>query len=503
MPGPANILWGPAHIQIYNDAYIAIARDRHPALLGRPAAEGWPEIHAEVLAPMLETVLAGRAMRISDLSVTLLGPNGHPEERVFATTWSPIRDGAGAVAGALEILVEVSDRREAQAALRESETRYRFLIESWTQAVWETDANGVVVADSPSWRAYTGQTLEEWLGYGWLDAIHPGDRAYAERQWREAIAAHGLVDADFRLRTPGGGWRWTNVRAAPVLDAAKRVEKWVGMNMNIDARKRAEAALREREEQQEFLLSLSDAFGLLALPAEITAVATARLCERLGVARVYYGEIAGNLLKVERDYTRGVPSLVGEHSLEPFGPDFIAAYRPGAVIMVEDAGHDPRLTPAARAELHGGRIAAFADAVLFEEDGEVSVLAVQSAAPRAWSASEEDLIREVGERVKSAIKRARAETALRESEERQRFLLALGDAMRAEPSAGGKIETAARHLGKRLKASRVLWAEYDWQNGLAHIFNGWFAHGAQPFPTVMRLKDYDGEVLNDLRAPAP
>lgn len=80
-----------------------------------------------------------------------------------------------------------------QKAMRESEARHRLLIGSWAQAVWETDADGVVVADSPSWRAYTGQTQEEWIGYGWLNAIHPDDRAYAEKQWREAIEARGLV----------------------------------------------------------------------------------------------------------------------------------------------------------------------------------------------------------------------------------------------------------------------------------------------------------------------
>ena len=135
---------------------------------------------------------------------------------------------------------------EAERA-HEGETRHRLLIESWAQAVWEADADGVVVADSPSWRAHTGQTLEEWLGYGWLNAIHPDDRAYAEQQWREAVAARVPVDAEFRLCAPDGGWRWTNVRAAPVLDARGNIEKWVGMNIDIDARKRAETALRESE----------------------------------------------------------------------------------------------------------------------------------------------------------------------------------------------------------------------------------------------------------------
>ena len=160
-----------------------------------------------------------------------------------------LRAADGSLIGFLKIGQDVTARRRADEALRESEARLSLLVESWAQAVWETDADGVVIADSPSWRAYTGQNLQEWLGYGWLDAIHPDDRSYAERQWRDAIAARGLVNAEFRLRAPGGTWRWTNVRAAPVLDAAGNIGKWAGMNIDIDAQKRAEAAMRESEER--------------------------------------------------------------------------------------------------------------------------------------------------------------------------------------------------------------------------------------------------------------
>lgn len=137
----------------------------------------------------------------------------------------------------------------AEEGLRESEARHRLVFEHWAQAVWETDAEGRVVADSASWRVYTGQTLDEWLGYGWVNAVHPDDRAFAERQWREAVDARGLVDAEFRLRAPGGGWRWTNVRAAPMIGSDGEVQKWLGLNIDIDARKRAEEALRESEQR--------------------------------------------------------------------------------------------------------------------------------------------------------------------------------------------------------------------------------------------------------------
>jgi PAS domain S-box-containing protein len=110
--------------------------------------------------------------------------------------------------------------------------------------VWETDAAGAVVADSPSWRAYTGQTLSQWLGWGGFDAVHPDDRALAEERWREAVASGRDFDAEFRLLGADGSCRWTNVRAVPIRAPDGGVRKWVGMNIDIDPRRRAEEALR-------------------------------------------------------------------------------------------------------------------------------------------------------------------------------------------------------------------------------------------------------------------
>lgn len=124
---------------------------------------------------------------------------------------------------------------------------YKQVVASFAQAVWETDAAGQVVADSPSWRAYTGQSLDEWLGEGWVGAIHPDDQAYALHQWQEAVRQYTVVNAEYRLRSPGGGWRWTNVRAVRIRDADGAVNKWVGLNIDIDDRKKAEQALQQQQ----------------------------------------------------------------------------------------------------------------------------------------------------------------------------------------------------------------------------------------------------------------
>ncbi|WP_058555469.1 PAS domain S-box protein [Thiohalocapsa sp. ML1] len=154
-------------------------------------------------------------------------------------------DNGGALAGTLRAIFDVTNQRLAEDPLRESAERVSALVEAAAQAVWETDPAGKAVIDSPTWRAYTGQTLAQSLGWGWLDAIHPDDRAHARRHWEEAVAAQRNLDCEYRLRGPNGDWRWTNVRAAPLRDGDGRVRKWVGMNLDISERKAAEAALEE------------------------------------------------------------------------------------------------------------------------------------------------------------------------------------------------------------------------------------------------------------------
>lgn len=153
---------------------------------------------------------------------------------------------------------DITPRKSAEQALKQNEERFRVLVEAAAQAVWETDAAGAAIGDSPSWRAYTGQPLEEALGFGWLNVIHPDEREWAARQWREAVATGRNVNGEYRFRTAEGEWRWSNVRAAPIRNASGTIVKWVGMNSDITERKHAEEALREADRRKdEFLATLA------------------------------------------------------------------------------------------------------------------------------------------------------------------------------------------------------------------------------------------------------
>ena len=261
---PTAVVWGADLVTIYNDAFCPILGAK-PDALGQPFSKIWAEAWPEI-GPITERAFAGESTFIENYPLRV-NRTGQLEQAFFTFSYSPLRGPDGAVLGMIDTVVETTfsvlahaELQESRKQLRETELRSRTLVEDIAQATWETDAAGSVQVDSPSWRAYTGQSLEEWLGYGWLDAIHPEDRSRAETQWREAVAVNRNVNAEFRLKAPGGHWRWTNVRAAPLRCDNGTIQKWIGMNIDIEARKAVEAALNETEAlYRAFVTTSSDA----------------------------------------------------------------------------------------------------------------------------------------------------------------------------------------------------------------------------------------------------
>jgi PAS domain S-box-containing protein len=145
--------------------------------------------------------------------------------------------------------------------LRRSEQRYHALIDVSAQIVWTADPCGRRVADSPSWRAFTGQTYDEMKGDGWLDAMHPEDRSSMEPAWKRAVRAKTCMKAEYRLFTGSGACRWMLMRAAPLLNEDGSVREWVAMMSDVTNAKHAEQAIINSERaQREFVANVSHDF---------------------------------------------------------------------------------------------------------------------------------------------------------------------------------------------------------------------------------------------------
>ncbi|WP_412061887.1 PAS domain S-box protein [Rubrivirga sp. IMCC45206] len=214
---------------------------------------GWFEaIHPDDRAVLAERWVALRGGGPADL--------GDPEAafriwhepsgtwRWVTSRWAGVWGPDGTFEGYVGMNRDVHEEREAAEAVRASERRFRALVEVSSETVWEADADGLAIGDSPSWRAFTGQSVAEWLGMGWLDAIHPDDRAALAEAWRATVETGAPFRHEFRVRRASdGAWRWMAGRATSLRRADGAVEGYVGMNTDITERNEAAEALRASE----------------------------------------------------------------------------------------------------------------------------------------------------------------------------------------------------------------------------------------------------------------
>ncbi len=143
---------------------------------------------------------------------------------------------------------EIAEREQAEEALRRSEDRLRLVIDTLPALVWSKSPEGSADFLNQRFREYTGLSLEEGLGWGWMmNAFHPEDRA--EEEWRAAFAAGEPFEKEARLRQADGAYRWFLLRGVPLRDELGHVVKWYGTSTDIEDRKRAEAALQEARDK--------------------------------------------------------------------------------------------------------------------------------------------------------------------------------------------------------------------------------------------------------------
>ena len=121
------------------------------------------------------------------------------------------------------------------------------------QIVWATDADGRNIYFNQQWVDYTGLTLEESRGEGWITPFHPDDRQRAWDAWQRATQHRDTYSLECRLRRADGVYQWWLIRGVPLLGANGEIVKWFGTCTDIEQIKIAEEALRRIEKEQRFL----------------------------------------------------------------------------------------------------------------------------------------------------------------------------------------------------------------------------------------------------------
>jgi PAS domain S-box-containing protein len=173
----------------------------------------------------------------------------HQDGHITPVTYnaSVYRDETGQVAGVFAAARDITEHKRAEEALRKSEQQYRSLVIATSQIVWETNASGEVVVDVPMWRKYTGQTLEECMGMGWLDAVHPADMERVAKIWAYALKTKTNYETECRIRNRSNEYGDFSVRAVPIIDKDGNITSWVGTSTDITEKKSYESQLIQAE----------------------------------------------------------------------------------------------------------------------------------------------------------------------------------------------------------------------------------------------------------------
>lgn len=150
---------------------------------------------------------------------------------------------------ALNRRLETTTRQQEQmqAALTESEARYRTLATVSPVGILQADATGHVHYVNEGWQELAGISLAAAQGLNWLNAVHPDDRAKLQQEWLTAVQQRRSFTAEYRFRRPNGKTSWVLGRTVAEKNAAGDVVGFVGSITDINERKRVEAALQESE----------------------------------------------------------------------------------------------------------------------------------------------------------------------------------------------------------------------------------------------------------------
>jgi len=330
------------------------------------------------------------------------------------------------------------ERAKAEAALRTSEARYAALFAASPvpfMVVAPDAPDFTILAANDAYYATTYSTPADLIGQRMLDVFtvddtHPGRQGSAAVAHSVArVLATKQTEVMPRLRydlvRPTGELepRWWLAVNAPLFDAAGEVSAIIHQATDVTALYYAEVAEQKHQQQQAFLLKLSDALRPLADPLEIQRAAMRVLGEQLGVDRTLYAEISPDdeQFIIGDNYVRGeVPKMSGRFPLSAFGR-IADAQRAGELTVVDD------LRSAGESDEHvASYLALGVHAILgipLHKGGRwIASVAVHSGVPRRWTPEETALAQETAERTWAAVERARAEAALRESEAKYRTL---------------------------------------------------------------------------------
>ncbi len=329
---------------------------------------------------------------------------------------------------------DVTARKRAEEALRQSEEHYRQLVEGVDMGTWRMDVRSGVTTLSPHMAELyllppgpdAGSAPFEAPFEALLEAVHPEDRARVAKTVRRSVATLEAVRIEHRV-VGRGEVRWVEGRGRTHADSGGQPLRFEGIAFDITERV-------ERHRRERFLADLAERARGLTDPDAVIADAVRSVGEFLGVSRCVFVDIdiAADTCACHADYRadEAVASMAGVFPISAFGATVVAEYAAGRSVVVGDVRADPaQVPPESVATYDAVGIRAHIGVPVVHSARLVSCIGAHSATPRRWKAEEVELLQTVVERTWLTVEVLRQERALaRETEATARILDSITDA---------------------------------------------------------------------------
>ena len=230
-----------------NHTALEAANLKAEDVLNKPFAQTYwwsydPKIQAQ-LNEAIQSAAAGEVVRYD--TITRMAENKfiHNDFSII-----PIFNSEGEVEYLIPNGMDISDRKQTEASLQQSEYELRLITEIIPQQIWTALPNGETDYFNQRWQEYTGFSLEQGRKRGWKNMIHPDDLPQVSQKWNQSIESGDNYNIEARLRRADGKYHWFLVKARPLRNEQGEIIKWYGTNTSITRIKELEQKLLQQTE---------------------------------------------------------------------------------------------------------------------------------------------------------------------------------------------------------------------------------------------------------------
>lgn len=229
-------------------------------IYGKHIREVLGETAYEEIRPYVEQVLAGQEVTFeSQVSYKDGGT------RYVNATYVPRFNSQGKVEGFVALVNDISDRKQAEATLRESEERFRHLADVAPVLIWMSGTDKLRNYFNLPWLNFTGRTMEQERGNGWAQGVHPDDFQRCLDTYVTAFDARQPLQMEYRLRRFDGLYRWVIDEAVPRYTSEGLFLGYIGSCIDIEERKQTEESLRQSESRLRLIIESAKDYAIFTL----------------------------------------------------------------------------------------------------------------------------------------------------------------------------------------------------------------------------------------------